>query len=240
MTPLENPKKTEEKDTSLLSELAGQVVSGQNPVAVYILAAKAIAVLAVCIIAYIGLVRFGFLPNIFAAKPVIIADTPVLVKEMKGISELFSVSQYDEIVVDSLINEKTSVDQTLAFFGQDTYTERSIVYIARGKIFAGFDLSKMDESSIVVNDSTLTIKLEAPKIIDIVANPDDFSLFKQTGDWAFNEVTAVKAGAKKQFEQRALENGILERSKNVGIQSLKAFYQALGFKYVEVEILEKG
>lgn len=237
---MDKEEKCSGKAESDQTETFGKLVDSLNPLSGYWFVAKVIAVLAAVIVVYFGLARFGILPDIFKAEPVIIADTPVLINEVKGIAELFAVSQYHEVVVDSIIIEKSQVDQALALFDFDTYSDRSLVYIARGEVFAGFDLSSLNDSSFMVKDSALTIKLPAPKIIDVVANPDDFTLFKQTGEWSFEEVTALKAKAKDLIRKRAIDGSILQRSEKVGSESISAFYSALGFKKVNVEIVSGG
>ncbi len=234
---MDQEKKNQGKTNTDQRETLEKLLDSLNPLAGYLFWVKVIDVVVVAIGGYFALARFGVLPDIFKAKPVVIADTPVLITEMKELAELFSVSQYHEVIVDSTISEKSQLDQAFALLDFDTYTERSVVYIAHGKVYAGFDLSALHDSSLVVKDSVLTIKLHSPEIMDVIVNPNDFALFEQTGEWSFDELTAIKARAKDMIRRRAIESSILERSEKAGVESLKAFYSSMGFKKVDVEVV---
>jgi hypothetical protein len=55
-------------------------------------------------IIYLVLSRLNIIPslsNLFKSKPVTIDNTPVLVKEVKNIAQLMTMSSYDEVVVDT-------------------------------------------------------------------------------------------------------------------------------------------
>lgn len=177
---------------------------------------------------YFVLVKFNILPDIFTPKPVVIADTPVLIKEVKNIAELFSVCHYDEIVLDT-----TKIVES--FWGD---SKERLVYIVNGRVYAGFDLSKIDSTSLSVQDSVIILKLKEPQIIDVVVNPSDFTIFIEEGTWSANEIKTIKIRAKEKLKQRAIKNGIIEQSKINGLKSLESFYKILGFKTVEIVIVD--
>jgi hypothetical protein len=180
-------------------------------------------------------ITFGKFPNIFGIfrpKPAIIADTPILINEVKAISQLFSVCYYDEIVIDSVVTEKSTI------LGLETQSTRKLVYIVTGRVYAGFDLSKIDNKSLTVKDSIIYLKLGKPSILDVVINPSDFTTFVEIGKWSFEESTAIKVKAKDKITQRAIVKGIIENCKNNGIKSLTSFYSSLGFKDVIITIEE--
>lgn len=178
-------------------------------------------------------ITFGKFPNIigiFKPKPAVIAETPILINEIKAISELFSVCYYDEIVIDSTVTDKST------FLGKETLSTRKLVYIVTGRVYAGFDLSKIDNKTFTVQDSILHLSLEKPGILDVVINPSDFTTFVENGRWSFEEATALKMKAKEKITQRAIDKGIIENCKINGIKALKAFYSCLGFKDVVITI----
>lgn len=180
-----------------------------------------ILVAVVLFVFYPSMIKMGIMSNVFASKQIRIADTAIIVKEVKDITELFSIVHFDEIVIDS--TEKRS---------------KQLVYIAKGRVYAGFDLSNLNENAISVSDKQISIQLNKPKIIDVVVNPSDFTVFIEKGEWKFNEAQAVQIKAREKIRQRALENGILENSAKNGVRSLESFYKTLGFEEVNITILD--
>jgi hypothetical protein len=157
-----------------------------------------------------------------------------------------------EVVVDSTVMKETTVSRVGGFFernlgglfggskpkpGKRTMEKvKDVIFIARGQVFSGFDLSKLNDNSILIKDSSIRITVEEPKILDVVVNPQDFEFFAQSGDWNSNEIRGVKNKAKEKIRKRAIELGILERSQLSGMKSLESFYRTMGFKHVEIVV----
>lgn len=177
----------------------------------------------------------NLLSNPFEEKKAYILETPTIVNEIKSISELYSVCYFDQLIVDSVRKEVKTTDAVLNFFGAKSTTNTKLVLIASAKVFAGYDLSKLDSTDISVVDSTLTIKLLSPQIIDIVMNPTDVSTFLEEGEWTLSEVNKVKDKALRMFRKRALSKGILADAEKKGKESIELFFKSLGFKQVVIE-----
>jgi len=166
-----------------------------------------------------AMIQIGMFSNVFASKQIRIADTAIIVKEVKDIAQLFSLAFFDEVVVDS--TEKRS---------------KQLVYVVKGKVYAGFDLSTLDDDAISIQDTILNIRIGKPQILDVVVNPSDFTVFHERGRWSFEETQAVQIKAQEKIRQRAIERGIIENSAKNGIRSLESFYKALGFKEVNITL----
>ena len=186
-------------------------------------------------VGYYVSVKMNLLPNAFEEKKAYISETPTMVKEIKSIAELYSVCYYDQLYVDSVRKEIKTTDAVINFFGGNSTTNTKLGLITTAKVFAGFDLSKLDSTDISVMDSTLTIKLPAPQIIDIVMNPTDVTTFIEEGKWSMDEVKMVKNKAISMFRKRALNKGILVDAEKKGKESIELFFKSLGFKNVIVE-----
>jgi len=186
-------------------------------------------------VGYYASVKMNLLPNAFEEKKAYILETPTMVKEIKSIAELYSVCYYDQLIVDSVRKEIKTTDAVINFFGGNSTTNTKLALITSAKVFAGFDLSKLDSTDILVMDSTLTIKLPAPQIIDIVMNPSDVKTFIEEGKWSMDEVKMVKNKAISMFRKRALNKGILVDAEKKGKESIELFFKSLGFKNVIVE-----
>jgi hypothetical protein len=184
---------------------------------------------------YYACIKMNLLSNPFDQKKAYILDTPTIVKEVRSIAELYSVCYYDQIIADSIRQEIKTSDAVINFFGGNSTTDTKLVLLATAKIYAGYDLSKLDSTDISAKDSTLTIRLPAPQIIDVVMNPSDVSTFIEEGTWSMDEVAMVKNKALLLFRKRALEKGIIAEAERKGKESIELFFTSLGFKKVIIE-----
>lgn len=194
---------------------------------------------------YYASIKMGLLPNPFEAKDAYILETSTIVNEIKSIAELYSVCYYDQLVVDSVkvqgtaeVVKKSMVKYLTGYLAGGSITDPKLVLITSAKVFAGFDLGKLDSTDIKVKDSVITIQLPAPQIMDIVMNPSDVSTFIEEGEWSMEDVKMVKNKAIDKFRKRAIDRGIIADAEKKGRESIELFFKSLGFK--EVIILAKN
>ena len=148
-----------------------------------------IILLSAAALGYYALIKNNLLSNPFESKKAYILETPLIVKEIKSIAELYSVCYFDQIVVDSLRKEVSNTDALLNYFGANSTTDTKLVLMASAKVYAGYNLSLLDSNDIVVNDSVLTITLPSPQIMDVVMNPSDVSTFIEEGTCQWKQST---------------------------------------------------
>ena len=173
-----------------------------------------------------GAVYFLFIKD--ADAELQIDNTANVVTGIRKISEFNVITFYEELV----LNEKK---QGKAFFGQIN-TSNEIVIVAKGKVRAGFDLSKMKENDIAANGDTLTVNIPTAEIFDIIANPSDFDIFIEDGEWSHEEVTKIENRAKAKLEEDALNGNILGKANEKGPELLVSFFKSFGFNVVNVNI----
>jgi hypothetical protein len=162
------------------------------------------------------------LRNVFRSKPVMVENTPVLIKEIREMTQLISVTSYDEVVVDSA--KSSSMDIVKALTGVSTPLSPPmdrIVIVAKGSVQAGTNLRFLTESNIYVDGDSVAVQLPEAEILEVIVNPSGFSTFTETGIWSPDAVNLVKTKAKKVMEQRA---GLL----------MENFLRAAGFKKVTI------
>ena len=190
-----------------------------------------------------ALFKFNVISNPFVSKPVVIDDTPVLVKEVKNIAELFSVCFYDEVIVTAHKMEESTTDKTTNVVGSiigkkaKDSTQRELVLIVKGRTYAGVDLASLNDNSFTKKDSSISIKIPQPKIIDVVVNPSDVTVFSETGSWTNDEVANLKIKAKDMIREKAVKNGIIEKSKKKSVFTLESLFTLIGKKKVTVDFL---
>src|SRR6195952_2967666 len=85
--------------------------------------------------------RIHWLPsfsNPFKSSPLIIDNTPVMIKEIHNLSQVISITMYDEVTVDS------SKRKHLPSFPGLRPVPDKIVLIGKGKVLAGVNLANMN------------------------------------------------------------------------------------------------
>ncbi|MDB5193232.1 MAG: hypothetical protein JWQ96_2795, partial [Segetibacter sp.] len=177
--------------------------------------------------------------EVFKSKPVVIDETPMLVKQIKSIGQLVTATAYDEVVVDSFIATRGS-----AFVNAFNKVvpvpilppaDKQIVLIAKGKVLAGIDLKLLKDEIVKVVADTVTIILPRAKILDAITNPADFETFIEKGEWTNEAVNAVKQQAKQKMIDRATAQMILEKAQNKAKTVMENFITTIGFAVVNVQ-----
>jgi hypothetical protein len=194
---------------------------------------KYIIIIIAAILFVLLLQKTNMLPdlgNIFKPKPVLIENTPILIKEIRELTQLITITSYDEVVVDSV---KTSTDILTAITGLSLNPDR-IVIVARGSVQAGTNLRYLSENDIAVEEDSVTIRLPQAEILEVIVNPSGFSTFSETGVWSPDAVNLVKAKAKRVIEYRAVQKNILQMAESRSRMLMENFLRSAGFKKVTI------
>ncbi|MBX2922039.1 MAG: DUF4230 domain-containing protein [Chitinophagaceae bacterium] len=183
---------------------------------------------------------FGSFKNIFKAQPVVIDNTPILIKEINELAQLCTITVYDEVVVDSaVIQPKSAVEMILPDFSGFSglpVTGKRIVMIGRGKVIAGTDLKKLQSRHFFMDKDSISLTLPPPEILDAIMNPSDFETFDETGNWSSEAVTFVKIKARNKMIERAIQQKILEKATERSSMLMENFLRSTGFKKVTVRV----
>lgn len=166
-----------------------------------------------------------------------IADTKNVVEHVREISEFTTASYYEEFVVQE---SKIVAKESLFGFKKDQVdsVQNEIVIILKGKVRAGFDLSKMTESSLCAKSDTLLVHLPAPELFDVIINPSDYEIFIEEGKWSHDEIQAFQVQSKEQLRTHALQEDIIGKAKTEGKERLTNLFKTFGYNVVEVSIKE--
>lgn len=177
-----------------------------------------------------------------------IDNTAIMVEEIKKISQLFTSVYYDELVLDTFkLQDKVPAERLLDAMvimrpgsgvansaNYLSFRRLNMVVIARGRVFTGYDFSRLQESDLQIDDRSVTIQLPPPEVLDVVINPSDYEIFIEEGRWSLDEAVSLKQSAAKQMSRRAIEMGILENSETTAINLLTDFFKALGFENITI------
>ncbi len=229
-----------------------------NPI-VALIKSKLLLIVAICVGVFVFFSVFVFDPfNLhlsFRSSDRFITKTDNVVTQIKKISEFTTACYFEEIVLDT--NKYKIFDRKVYEQGTNTWSkiksaagiadapkytikrdstvDGRIVFIVKSKVRAGYDLSKIQDGDLEVSGDTLSVKLPAVEIFDIIANPSDFELYHQEGTWNDGDVKKVQAGAKQRIKKDAINYGLLEKAESSGKESLISLFKTFGFSEVVIK-----
>jgi len=176
------------------------------------------------------------LSDIFSSKPVVIDNTPVLIKEINELSQLTTVTAYDEVVADSFrVGKNALLPGLFPIPGVLPLSMDRIVLVGKGKVTAGIDLKKIKEEDIYIKKDSVSLRLPAAEVFDAILNPADFTTFAEDGDWTPEAVTQVKIKAREKMIRRALQQGLLSKADAKGKQLMENFLSGVGFSKIHFQ-----
>ena len=175
--------------------------------------------------------------NIFASQPVVIEETPIIIKEINTLSQLITVTYTDEVVMDEAKPGKGIPSIMSAGIGMILVpsTDR-LIMIGRGKVLAGIDLKGLKENDVNTSGDSIHVTLPAAQILNTIINPSGFEIFDQKGDWNEEAITALKIKIKNELTKRALQQNILKQAEERSRNIIETFLKITGFKKVNITI----
>jgi len=177
--------------------------------------------------------------SLFRSQPVVIDQTPILIKEIKTIAQLVTVTAYDEVVADSIVFTKRAavIDAFRSILPVLPSARKQLVLIAKGKVLAGTNLQQLSAENFTINNDTITLRLPRAVILETIINPSDFETFEEQGKWSEAEVQAVKATARRKIVERALQRNILQKADTKAKAIMESFLLNAGYKVVYVQVV---
>jgi hypothetical protein len=163
--------------------------------------------------------KVAFRGDWFSSKPVIIDNTPLVIKEIKSLAQLNTATLYQEIVVDSLAPGIVSFA-----------VPREIVLIVKGKVTAGINLDEIKDEDISVNGDSIHIILPWSIVKDVILNPSAIETFYEKGKWTNEEITRLKLSARNKLLQEANKSRLLEKADSKARLVMENFFLSAGFR----------
>jgi Protein of unknown function (DUF4230) len=191
----------------------------------------------ILVLIYWVLSKFDLLPSfgsIFKPKPVVIDNTPILVEEIKKLSQLVTITVFDEVVIQQEKTDTKYLNNPEALIPLPYQSTAKLVLVGRGKVMAGINFAKLTEKDCFIKGDSVSIKLPAAEILTVVMNPSDFETFSETGNWNPEDVTAVKLKARDKLINRAMQQQILQKAGSKSIETAKKFLRLLGFTRINI------
>jgi len=188
----------------------------------------------------IALIVFLLIKFVFLKKdqPLMIDKTANVVTQIKKINELTSATFYEEFILKDTKANKLVDNQVgkAVSHNHKPLIQDNIVIVAKGKVRAGFDLSKMTKKNILISNDTLYVQLPKVQILDVITNPSDFEIYMEDGKWSQEQVAVVENKAQSQLKQDAIQSGILNKAQQSGVEKLTQILQGLDYQTVVVTV----
>lgn len=190
---------------------------------------------------YFFAIKLDWLPSpskIFQPAPVLIDETPLLISKISQLSQLVTITGFDEVVVSSIKpSPAASARQFLNLLtaGHAPSVDR-LVLVVKGSVLAGTDLKQLSAQQIFVKGDSASLTLPQAGILEVVANPSGTETFIEEGDWSPQEVKALKQKAVNDLRSRAISRGLVQKADQQALQVMQQFLQALGYKKIRVAI----
>lgn len=167
-----------------------------------------------------------------------IDKTANVVDKIKKISEFTTICYYEEVVLKSdRVTDANNVVTNFLNIEPDSIQEE-IVIIAKGKVRAGFDFTKIMNEDIVIKSDTIAIKLPSPEIFEVIANPSDYEIFVEEGKWSHEDISLLQINHRNQLFESAINANVLQKAASVGRSKVSDLFKTFGFDVVEIEIKE--
>ena len=178
---------------------------------------------------------FGWHINFLGISELKIDDTANVVEKIKKISEFTTACYYEEFVLKEGKKEASKLEGVAKFVKvQADSTLNEIVILSKGTVRAGYNLSKISTTDLMISNDTIIISLPEPEIFDVILNPSDYEFFVREGKWSHEEITAIQSTAKDRVLNDAINAGILDKADVVGKERIQGLFKTFGFNVVQV------
>ena len=158
-----------------------------------------------------------------------IERTAAIVEQVRSIGELSSAGFYEELVLTD--RDESYFSELMRASGLSRLTGRvDFVIICKGRVRAGFDLTKIQASDFSLSGDTLHLILPPVEILDVVLNPADYEHF--SGHRTHEETTAILLQAKQRLRSDAIREGILNQAELSAEAHLRRLLSAMGYREV--------
>ncbi|CAN5375377.1 hypothetical protein BH20BAC1_BH20BAC1_26670 [soil metagenome] len=175
--------------------------------------------------------------DIFRSRPVLIEETPVVIKEIKSLAQLITITYADEIVMTQ--TKKGNGLPSLVTTGPGVImvpATDKLVIIGRGKAIAGIDLKSVGEKDIHVEGDSISLRLPPAQILNTIINPSGYEIFIEQGKWEESQIIRLKQLIKKELFQRAIDQNVLKLSETRAINIFENLLLNMGYQKVYVFI----
>ena len=125
------------------------------------------------------------LGKLFRPKEVRIDQTAVVIRQIKPLAQLVTITAYSETAADSTV--KASVGERLRDvfnpFSLEVHTTNKLVVVGNVIIHAGVNLEKLTPEQLFIHRDSVHLQLPPAEILDVIVNPSGTDIFLEVGEW---------------------------------------------------------
>ena len=184
---------------------------------------------------FFSIKNLSSLSNIFKPQKVVIENSPVVVKQIQALSQLVTVSMYDEIIADTSRPDIKNIQLPLLPPMEYYNNLNRLVIIGKVTVHIGIDMQQVYADDIGGTKDSLHIKLPRARVLDAIINPSDVEVFIEDGEWNNTAVSNLKKKIQYLAITNAQSRGLLGQSEAKAKQILGDFFTAAGYKKVEID-----
>lgn len=187
------------------------------------------------LVALVGIIFLAvwFVVNRDSTSTLINTDRAAVIKEMRSLQRLETASFTIEKIIDG--------GTTGNIFQQFLFGDK-ILLIAHGQVIAGFDLSQISDSDLEIDGTKLRVTLPKPQILVATLDNAQTKVYdRQKGILTPGDrdlETEARKAAENSVREAACEGGILTQASDNARKQLTAFFSALGFTEISIDIPE--
>jgi len=174
------------------------------------------------------IVLVGLLVRMFAFP----AYPTVAMGALRPIAELATV-EYSTVV--EVPNERIP-DDIRKMFG----AKEQILMLVYGKVKAGFDLNKMADGDLQAEQGTVRLTLPRPEILSLTIDNERTHVVYYEKSWLVGRDVKLESETREMADtlirEQAVNDGILEQAKALGVQYYENHLRSLGFTDVQVVV----
>ena len=189
--------------------------------------------------------RMDILPslrNVFRSKEVVIDQTPIVVSEIRALSQLITLTAYDEIIADTMAptNTRERISQVLNPFRlEKVLTKKRLILIGKITTHVGIDMQNLTQHDVRINKDSIHIDLPTPVILDVILNPSGTEIFLEEGNWDQASVSNLKKTMMHKAAQGISDKNLYQQSRQKAIEVLTDFLKAAGYTSISIGFKEK-
>lgn len=199
-------------------------------------------ILVIFLLALLGwwlLGKLSILPSfgdIFKPKELLIDQTPVVIRQIKPLAQLATITAYTEVAADSTV--RTTVGERLRDvinpFSMEIAMQRQLIVVGKVVIHAGVNLEKLTAQHLFISGDSVSMQLPAAEILDVIVNPSGTDIFLEEGDWDNAAIVAMKTKIREKAVAELQANGILFQAEERAKEVLLNFFRAAGFTKINI------
>ncbi|MBD0285066.1 MAG: DUF4230 domain-containing protein [Flavisolibacter sp.] len=182
--------------------------------------------------------------HFFKEQPVYIDRTAVMIKDVRSLAQLITVSAYDEVVVDTSLYPLPPA-KVPALIGPivapvNEALSKHLVLIGKVVSHTGIDMGSLQADAIHITGDSVHIALPPAHVLDVIINPSGVDVFIEKGSWDNAAINQLKNKIRRIAAYNVQRRGLLQQSENKAEEVLTRFFKAAGFKKVSISFANRA